>query len=49
MQDPDYIKLSLQAGNVLNPMSGEALTALNARTLATPQKVIERYQAAVTR
>jgi tripartite-type tricarboxylate transporter receptor subunit TctC len=49
MQDPDYIKLSQQAGNVLNPMNGAALTALNARTLATPQKVIERYQAAVTR
>jgi tripartite-type tricarboxylate transporter receptor subunit TctC len=49
MQDPDYIKLSQQAGNVLNPMNGVALTALNARTLATPQKVIERYQAAVTR
>jgi len=49
MRDPDYIKLSQQAGNVLNPMNGEALTALNARTLATPQKVIERYQAAVTR
>jgi hypothetical protein len=49
MQDPDYIKLSQRAGNVLNPMDGEALTALNARTLATPQKVIERYQAAVMR
>jgi hypothetical protein len=30
-------------------MNGVALTALNTRTLATPQKVIERYQAAVTR
>jgi tripartite-type tricarboxylate transporter receptor subunit TctC len=49
MQDSDYIKLSQQAGNVLNPMNGAVLTALNARTLATPQKVIERYQAAVTR
>lgn len=49
MRDPDYIKLSQQAGNVLNPMGGAALTALNARTLATPRHVIERYQAAVTR
>jgi tripartite-type tricarboxylate transporter receptor subunit TctC len=49
MQDSDYIKLSQQAGNVLNPMNGVALTALNDRTLATPQKVIERYQVAVTR
>jgi tripartite-type tricarboxylate transporter receptor subunit TctC len=48
MKDPDYLALSRQAGNVLNPMSGEALTALNAKTLATPQKIIERYQAAVS-
>jgi tripartite-type tricarboxylate transporter receptor subunit TctC len=48
MKDPDYLKLSLQAGNVLNPMGGAALTALNARTLATPRSVIERYQAAVS-
>ena len=47
MKDPDYLKLSQQAGNVLNPMNGEALTALNARTLATPKTVIDRYQAAV--
>lgn len=49
MRDPDYIKLSQQVGNVLNPMNGAALTALNARTLATPRKVIERYRAAVAR
>jgi hypothetical protein len=48
MKDPDYLALSRQAGNVLNPMSGEALTALNARTLATPQTIIDRYQAAVS-
>jgi tripartite-type tricarboxylate transporter receptor subunit TctC len=47
MSDPDYLALSRQVGNVLNPMSGEALTALNARTLATPRQIIERYQAAV--
>jgi tripartite-type tricarboxylate transporter receptor subunit TctC len=47
MTDPDYLALSKQAGNVLNPMSGEALTALNAKTLATPQAIIDRYQAAV--
>jgi tripartite-type tricarboxylate transporter receptor subunit TctC len=47
MLDPDYLKLSRQAGNVLNPMSGEALTALNAKTLATPRNVIDRYRAAV--
>jgi tripartite-type tricarboxylate transporter receptor subunit TctC len=48
MKDPDYLKLSQQAGNVLNPMGGAALTELNARTLATPRSVIERYQAAVS-
>jgi tripartite-type tricarboxylate transporter receptor subunit TctC len=48
MTDPDYLKLSLQAGNVLNPMGGAALTELNARTLATPRNVIDRYQEAVS-
>jgi len=47
MHDPDYLQLSKQAGNVLNPMSGDALTALNAKTLATPRAIIERYQAAI--
>jgi hypothetical protein len=49
MTDPDYLKLSQQMGNVLNPMSGAALTELNARTLQTPKKIIERYQAAVSK
>lgn len=48
MKDPDYLKLSEQMGNALNPMSGAELTKLNAQTLATPQKVIDRYQTAVT-
>src|SRR3954454_1750088 len=49
MVDPEYLKLSQQTGNVLNPMSGAALTELNARTLKTPQKIIDRYQAAVSK
>jgi tripartite-type tricarboxylate transporter receptor subunit TctC len=49
MVDPDYLKLSKQTGNVLNPMNGVALTELNARTLQTPQKIIDRYQAAVSK
>jgi len=49
MIDPEYLKLSQQMGNVLNPMSGEALTELNARTLQTPKKIIDRYQAAVSK
>jgi len=49
MTDPEYLKLSQQMGNVLNPMSGAALTELNARTLQTPKKIIDRYQAAVSR
>jgi tripartite-type tricarboxylate transporter receptor subunit TctC len=49
MTDPEYLKLSQQVGNVLNPMSGAALTELNARTLQTPKKIIDRYQAAVSK
>jgi tripartite-type tricarboxylate transporter receptor subunit TctC len=49
MVDPDYLQLSRQTGNVLNPMNGTALTELNARTLQTPQKIIDRYQAAVSK
>ena len=49
MTDPEYLKLSQQMGNVLNPMSGAALTELNARTLQTPKKIIDRYQAAVSK
>jgi hypothetical protein len=48
MADPDYLKLSRQAGNVLNPLGGEALTALNAKTLATPPSVIDRYRTAIS-
>jgi tripartite-type tricarboxylate transporter receptor subunit TctC len=48
MADPDYLKLSQQAGNALNPLGGEALTGLNARTLATPRKIIDRYRSAVS-
>ena len=49
MADPEYLKLSQQMGNVLNPMNAAALTELNARTLKTPQKIIDRYQAAVSK
>jgi len=49
MTDPEYLKLSQQMGNVLNPMNGAALTELNARTLQTPKNIIDRYQAAVSK
>jgi tripartite-type tricarboxylate transporter receptor subunit TctC len=48
MVDADYLKQSQQLHNALNPMSGIALTEMNGKTLATPRKVIERYQAAVS-
>jgi tripartite-type tricarboxylate transporter receptor subunit TctC len=47
MQDPDYIALSEKTGNSLNPLDGAALAAIVATAMATPQKVIDRYQAAV--
>jgi tripartite-type tricarboxylate transporter receptor subunit TctC len=48
MKDPDYIALSQRAGNAINPLGGEALTTIVNRTLATPQRVVDRYQAAVS-
>jgi tripartite-type tricarboxylate transporter receptor subunit TctC len=47
MKDPDYLAAMRKAGNLLNPMGGEALTKLVARTNATPKDVINRYKAAV--
>jgi hypothetical protein len=48
MKDPDYIALMKQAGNALNPMGGAELAKINAKTLATPPSVIQRYRAAVS-
>jgi tripartite-type tricarboxylate transporter receptor subunit TctC len=48
MSDPDYIALMKQTGNALNPMGGSELAEINARTLATPPSVIQRYQTAVS-
>lgn len=48
MKDPDYLAMMGKARNLLNPMGGEALTRIVAKTNATPQEVINRYKAAVT-
>jgi len=48
VRDPDYLEMMRKAGNALNPMSGEALTHVVNRTIATPQSVIDRYQVATT-
>jgi tripartite-type tricarboxylate transporter receptor subunit TctC len=47
VQDPDYLAMMQKAGNALNPMGGEALSKIVAKTIATPASVIERYKAAV--
>jgi tripartite-type tricarboxylate transporter receptor subunit TctC len=48
VKDPDYLAMMRKAGNSLNPMGGEALTKIVAKTLATPKTVIDRYKAAIT-
>ncbi len=48
VKDPEYLASMEKARNVVNPMSGEELTKVVARTLATPSNVVSRYQAAIT-
>ena len=48
VKDPEYLAMMQKAGNSLNPMSGEALTKIVAKTIDTPQSVIERYKTAIT-
>jgi tripartite-type tricarboxylate transporter receptor subunit TctC len=48
IKDSDYLAMMRKAGNLLNPMSGAALTEIVAKTNATPRDVINRYKAAVT-
>ena len=48
VRDPDYLAMMQKAGNSLNPMGGEALTKIVAKTIDTPQSVIDRYKTAIT-
>ena len=48
VKDPEYLATTRKAGNLPNPMTGEALSEIVAKTNATPATVIERYKAAVT-
>jgi tripartite-type tricarboxylate transporter receptor subunit TctC len=48
VKDPDYLAMMQKAGNSLNPMGGEALTKIVAKTIVTPQDVIDRYRKAIT-
>jgi tripartite-type tricarboxylate transporter receptor subunit TctC len=48
VKDPEYLEMMKKAGNALNPMSGEELTKIVLKTIATPKSVIDRYAAAVT-
>jgi tripartite-type tricarboxylate transporter receptor subunit TctC len=47
MKDPEYLAMMKKARNALNPIGGEALTAVVAKTLATSKSVIDRYKSAV--
>ena len=47
VNDPEYLATTRKAGNLPNPMTGEALTEVVVKTNATPAAVIERYKAAV--
>jgi tripartite-type tricarboxylate transporter receptor subunit TctC len=47
MKDPDYLEAMRKAGNLLNPMSGDALAQIVLRTNQTSRDVIERYKAAI--
>jgi tripartite-type tricarboxylate transporter receptor subunit TctC len=48
VKDPEYLAMMRKAGNSLNPMGGEALTKIVAKTITTPKDVIDRYKAAIT-
>lgn len=47
IKDPEYLAAAQKAQIDLDPMSGEELAKLAARTLGAPKSVIARYQAAV--
>jgi tripartite-type tricarboxylate transporter receptor subunit TctC len=46
VKDPEYLDMMRKAGNALNPVGGQALSAIVAKTIATPQSVIDRYKVA---
>jgi tripartite-type tricarboxylate transporter receptor subunit TctC len=46
VKDPEYLDMMRKAGNALNPLGGQALSTIVAKTIATPQSVIDRYKAA---
>jgi tripartite-type tricarboxylate transporter receptor subunit TctC len=47
VKDPEYLASMEKARNVVNPMTGEELTKMVARTLATPSNVVDRYKVAI--
>lgn len=48
VRDPDYLDMMRKARNALNPLGGQALSAIVAKTIATPPSVIERYKTAIS-
>jgi tripartite-type tricarboxylate transporter receptor subunit TctC len=48
VKDPEYLETTRRIGNSLNPMNGEALTQVVAKTIATPRSVIDRYKMSIT-
>jgi tripartite-type tricarboxylate transporter receptor subunit TctC len=49
MKDPAYIATTTKLGIILNPLTGEQLTAIVQKTLATPPAVVDRYQQATAK
>ena len=47
IKDPDYLAAAKKADIELSPMTGDQMAELTQRTLSVPQRVIERYKAAV--
>ncbi len=47
IKDPDYLAAAKKADIELSPMTGDQMAELTRRTLSVPQRVIERYKAAV--
>ena len=47
MRDPEYVETMRRANLEINPLDGEELTKVVARTIGAPKAVVDAYQAAV--
>ena len=46
LRDPEYVEAMRKANLEINPLGGEALTKIVAKTIGAPKAVIDAYQAA---